>query len=99
VEVDGAQQIIFEKQALNLFENPNIGALLEAFRADAYVIYGVVTEYCVRFAALGLLETGKPVTLVTDAVETLKREDSERTLREFTARGGRLATVAEVCGG
>ena len=97
VQVDGAQQIIFEKQSLNLFENPNIGALIEALAADAYVVYGVVTEYCVRFAALGLLETGKPVTLVTDAVETLKREDSERTLREFTERGGRLATVAEVC--
>ena len=62
------------------------------------MVYGVVTEYCVRFAALGLLETGKPVTLVTDAIETLKREDSDRTLREFTERGGRLATVAEICG-
>ncbi len=96
VQVEGAQQIIFEKQVLNLFENPNIYPLLDALKADAYVVYGVVTEYCVRWAALGLLETGKPVTLVTDAVETLKREDSERTLCEFTARGGRLATVAEV---
>lgn len=99
VHVEGAQQIIFEKQTLNLFENPNMGALLETLSADAYVVYGVVTEYCVRFAALGLLETGKPVTLVTDAVETLNREDSERTLREFTGRGGRLATVAQICGG
>lgn len=96
VRVEGAQQIIFEKRTLDLFENPNIGPLLDALKADAYVVYGVVTEYCVRLAALGLLGTGKPVTLVTDAVETLKREDSERTLREFTERGGRLATVAEI---
>jgi nicotinamidase/pyrazinamidase len=91
------QIIFFEKQTLSLFENPAIVPLLKELAADAYVVYGVVTEICVRFAALGLLETGKPVTLVTDAVETLKREDSERTLQEFTARGGRLATVAEIC--
>ena len=39
------------------------------------------------------------MTLVTDAVETLSREASERTLREFQERGGRFATVGQVLGG
>ena len=98
VDVAGARQIIFEKQELNPFTNPNIHALLAALGADEYVVYGVVTEYCVRCTLLGLLDTGKPVTLVTGAVETLRREDSDRTIREFTARGGRLATVADIIG-
>jgi nicotinamidase/pyrazinamidase len=98
VEVAGAPQIIFEKAALDPFTNPNIRALLDALGADQYVVYGVVTEYCVRCAAMGLIATGKPVTLVTDAVQALKREDSERTLREFTEAGGRLATVGQVLG-
>ena len=96
VEIGGAQQIIFEKQVLDLFTNPNIGDLLAALAADHYVVYGVVTEYCVRLAALGLLATGKPVTLVSDAIETLKAEDRERTYAEFTARGGVLATTGEI---
>lgn len=98
VQVDGAAQIVFEKQKLDLFTNPNISALLTALAADEYVVYGVVTEYCVRCAALGLLATGKPVTLVTDAIQTLKQEDAERTFSEFRGLGGRLATVPEILG-
>ena len=91
-----AAQILFEKQQLDPFTNPNIRALLEALDAREYVVYGVVTEYCVRCAAMGLLATGKPVTLVTDAVETLSADASGATVREFAGKGGRVATAAEV---
>jgi nicotinamidase/pyrazinamidase len=94
--IEGAQQIIVEKQTLDVFDNPNLPRLLELLRADRYVVYGVVTEYCVRCAALGLLRTGKPVELVTDAIETLNAEDARRTFEEFTARGGKLTTAGEV---
>lgn len=93
-----APQIILEKQQLDLFTNPNLPALIEALAADEYVVYGVVTEHCVRCAALGLLSLGKPVTLVSDAIQMLRKEEAERTFREFTERGGRFATVSEVCG-
>jgi nicotinamidase/pyrazinamidase len=95
--VDGAQQMLFEKNQLDITSSPNFRPLLKGLDASRYVVYGVVTEYCVRFAALALLATGKPVSLVTDAIETLRAEDSQKTLDEFTARGGRLTTVAEVC--
>ncbi len=97
--VDGAQQILFEKNQLDITTSPNFHPLLWRMEASRYVVYGVVTEYCVRFAALALLATGKPVSLVTNAIETLCAEDSQKTLSEFTARGGRLTTVAEVCAG
>jgi nicotinamidase/pyrazinamidase len=94
--IGGARQIIVEKQTLDVFDNPNLPRLLELLDADRYFVYGVVTEYCVRCAAKGLLRTGRPVYLVTDAVETLNPEDSRRTLDEFTSAGGRLTTAAEV---
>ena len=50
-----------------------------------------------RFAALALLETGKPVSLVTDAIQSLSAGDSAKTIREFTGRGGELITLAEAC--
>lgn len=96
-EIDGAQQIIVQKQALDLFTNPNLPALLE--RASRYVVYGVVTEYCVRCAVLGLLKTGKPVEMVTDVIRTLKDDDGRRTIEEFTAAGGVLTTAERVCAG
>jgi len=95
--IDGAEQIILEKQELDLFSNPNLPGLLERLNADRYAVYGVVTEYCVRCALLGLLATGKPVELVTDAIQSLDAEAARRTLAEFASGGGRLTTVAEVC--
>jgi nicotinamidase/pyrazinamidase len=91
-----ANQIIVEKQALDVFSNPNFPALLDRLAADRYVVYGVATDYCVRCAVTGLLNTGKSVVLVTDAIAAVNPEDGARTIAEFTARGGTLATVAEL---
>ncbi len=96
--IAGARQILFEKNQLDITTSPNFPRLLRQLAAESYVVYGVVTEYCVRFAGLALVETGKPVQLVTDAIETLSAGASAETLREFTERGGKLATAAEICG-
>ena len=55
--IAGAQQILLEKQTLCCFETANLEQILKELGADRYVVYGVVTEYCVKFAALGLLAT------------------------------------------
>jgi nicotinamidase/pyrazinamidase len=98
-DVSEARQIILEKQTVDVFQSRHVRAVLERLNADGYVVYGVVTEICVLHAARGLLKTGKPVTVVTDAVETLTAADSARALAEICAAGGRLATVGEICGG
>ena len=95
-DIAGAQQVILEKQSLNCFDNANLDAVLAALDADRYVVYGVVTEYCVALAARGLLKTGKPVAVVTDAIETLKREDGDAALRAFTQEGGWLTRVSDI---
>ena len=91
-----APQIIIEKQVLDVFSNPNLRRLLDKLAADRYVLYGVVTEICVRFAANGLLETGARVELVTDAVKGLNRAEEEAFLANFQSRGGKLISSAEV---
>ena len=65
---DDTRQFILEKQQLDCFSSPHLEPLLRRLKADRYVVYGVVTEICVRCAAFGLLKTGKPVEIVTDAV-------------------------------
>ncbi|HXB68439.1 MAG TPA: isochorismatase family cysteine hydrolase [Candidatus Acidoferrales bacterium] len=93
----GAQQIVVEKQTVDVFAAPNLHRVVARLNADAYVVYGVVTEICVLFAVRGLLKTGKPVTIVTDAVETLRAADSARALDEVCAAGARLARVSDIC--
>jgi nicotinamidase/pyrazinamidase len=90
---DGVQQVLLEKQALDCFSNVNLPALLEQLGAQRYVVYGVVTEICVRYAACGLLKTGVPVEIVTDAVRSLNPDASAAFLAEFTAAGGVLTTT------
>jgi hypothetical protein len=50
----------------------------------------------VRFAAYGLLKTGKRVDLVTDAVKSLDEAAAKKMFAEFTAAGGRLTTLSEL---
>ena len=94
--LEGAPQIVVEKQTVDVFLAANLGRIVELLNADRYVVYGVVTEICVLYAVRGLLKTGKPVTLVTDAVEALTAEASARALEEVRASGGTLATVSGI---
>ena len=90
------QQIVLEKQTLDIFESRHAESLLARLPRDAeFIVFGVVTEYCVRFAAKGLLERGRRVSVVQDAIETLDADESKRTLDELTVLGARLITTGE----
>jgi nicotinamidase/pyrazinamidase len=90
------RQLILEKQKLDCFSSPHLDPLLARLDADGYVVYGVVTEICVRFAAFGLLKTGRPVEIVTDAVKALDEPKASKMCSEFSASGGRLVTSSQV---
>lgn len=83
-----ARQIIVEKQTLDCFTNRHLGAILSHLNADKYVVYGVVTEICVKLAAFGLLKTGKRVEIVQNATRALDPEIAARTLADLQAAGG-----------
>ena len=88
------QQILLEKQTLDIFASRHADGLVERLDRDAeFVVFGVVTEYCVRFAAKGLLERGRRVSVVSDAIETLKVEDGKRTISELQALGADFITT------
>jgi nicotinamidase/pyrazinamidase len=96
-EEDAAQYVV-EKQALDCFTNVRLGALLEKLGAERYVVYGVVTEYCVRCAVMGLLGRGARVEMVVDGVMALSEEEGRKTVEEFVGAGGVLTTVGVVVG-
>lgn len=88
------QQILLEKQTLSIFESRHADDLVKKLGDYAeFVVFGVVTEYCVSFAVKGLLERGRRVAVVQDAIETLKREDGEKSVSEFQQLGARLITT------
>jgi len=90
-DVLGYPQAVLEKQTLDVFDNPHASELVERLGGDAeYVVFGVVTEYCVRCAAKGLLERGRKVSIVEDAIEALNPADGRRALDELQTLGARL---------
>ena len=90
------QQILLEKQTLDIFESRHAETLLQRLPGNAeFLVFGVVTEYCVRCAARGLLQRGRRVSLVSDAIETLKPEEGAKALAELQQRGARLVTTRE----
>jgi nicotinamidase/pyrazinamidase len=93
-DISKVQQVILEKHTLDVFDNPYTETVLKRLQsftdADAeFIIYGVVTEYCVRLAAKGLLQRGRRVALVTDAIETLKAADGRAAIDELKGLGAR----------
>jgi len=88
------QQILLEKQTLDIFQSRHADTLLQRLPADAnYVVFGVVTEYCVRLAAKGLLARGRRVSIVQDAIKTLSDKAAQDTTAELLRLGATFITT------
>jgi nicotinamidase/pyrazinamidase len=89
-------QVLLEKQVLDVFSNPNTAKLVDRIPPDAeFYIFGVVTEYCVQCASKGLLDRKRRVGIVKDAIETLKKEEGEKTISQLVSNGARLVSTVE----
>ncbi len=103
-DLSAYQQVTLEKNTLDVFDNPHTDELLARLNPAAspafdlhpeFVLFGVATEYCVRYAAEGLLRRGRRVALVTDAVRSLDPDQGRQTLASLQSRGARLLTTVE----
>ena len=91
------QQIILEKQTLDVFDSRHADELVERLgNAAEFVVFGVVTEYCVSLAVKGLLKRKRRVVVVGDAIETLAPEVGNKTLAELQSLGAKLVTADEI---
>jgi nicotinamidase/pyrazinamidase len=91
------RQIVLEKQTLDIFESLHADALVQRLGdAAEFVVFGVVTEYCVSCAVKGLLKRKRRVAVVRDAIETLAPEVGNQTLVDLESLGARLVTTDEI---
>jgi nicotinamidase/pyrazinamidase len=90
------QQIVLEKQTLDVFQTLHADELVKRLGEESeFVVFGVVTEYCVGCAVKGLLKRRRRVAVVRDAIETLSPEAGEKSLAEFQRLGARIVTADE----
>ena len=95
--LSGYQQIVLEKQTLDIFQTQHADALVEHLGdAPEFVVFGVVTEYCVSCAVKGLRARNRKVAIVQDAIETLDPKVGANTISDLKNLGARLVTTEEV---
>ncbi len=96
-DLSAYQQIILEKQTLDIFQTLHAEEIVKRLGArPEFVVFGVVTEYCVACAVKGLFQRKRRVAVVQDAIETLAAEAGAKALAEFQNLGARLVTTDEV---
>jgi nicotinamidase/pyrazinamidase len=87
---------VLEKQQFSLFTNQRAEQVIGATGARELVVFGVVTEVCVRQAVLGLLERGYAVRVVEDAIWPIDPAGGAAALAEMVGAGARLTTTDAV---
>jgi nicotinamidase/pyrazinamidase len=93
-DLNAQQQILLEKETLDVFESRHAHNLVKRLDPNAEIfVFGVVTEICVRFAAKGLLARGRRVSIVEDAIATLNPAEGQRALAELRALGANIVST------
>ncbi len=91
-------QVILHKRCIDPFEEPRIDRLLSEMAANEFIVIGTAAEGAVKAAALGLLQRGKKVTVVTDAVGSHNKREAKLALRKVEAKGARLVETKRLAG-
>lgn len=103
-DLNAYEQVTLEKNTLDVFDNPQTEHLLARlapagsppFDADAeFLVFGVVTEHCVRCVVEGLLRRDRRVAVVSDAVRSLDAAKGSGLLRAWELHGVRLLSTAQ----
>ncbi|MCZ6677434.1 MAG: cysteine hydrolase [Candidatus Poribacteria bacterium] len=91
-----ADQVLLEKQAFDVFTNPNAAELVKAAEADEHIVYGVATDYCVKAAVLGLLEQGHTVVVIEDAIAAVEAEAGKEALALMREKGAIFKKTTDI---
>jgi len=92
------RQIVLHKRCIDPFNEPRIERLLSEVRADNFVLIGASAEGAVKATALGLLQRGKKVSVVVNAVGSLDKREAKLALRKMGAKGAKLIETKKLAG-
>ncbi len=92
------RQIILHKRCVDPFDEPRIERLLSEVRVDEFILIGASAEGAVKATALGLLQRGKRVSVVVDAVGLRDKREAKLALRKMEAKGARLIKTKRFAG-
>ena len=92
------KQIILHKRCVDPFDEPRIDRLLSEVRASEFILVGTTLEGAVKMTALGLLQRGKKVTVVADAVGSHSKKEAILTFRKMETKGAKMIDTRKLAG-
>jgi nicotinamidase-related amidase len=92
------KQIILHKRCMDPFDEPRIDRLLSEVRASEFYLIGTTLEGAVKMTALGLLQRGKQVTVIADAVGSHNKKEAMLSLRKMETKGAKLIDTKKLAG-
>jgi nicotinamidase-related amidase len=92
------QQVILHKRCVDPFDEPRIDRLLSEMRAGEFIVIGATAEGAIKATTLGLLQRGKNVTVVVDAVGSHNNREGKMALRKMEAKGAKLIDTKRLAG-
>jgi len=92
------RQVILHKRCVDPFDEPRIDRLLSEVKANEFILVGTSLEGAVGAVALGLLQRGKNVTVVIDAVGSRNKREAKLALRKMETKGAKLIETKRLAG-
>ena len=92
------KQVVLHKRCVDPFDEPRIDRLLSELRANQFIVVGAGAEGAVKATTLGLLQRGKNVVVVADAVGSSNKREARLALRKMEAKGARIIETKRLAG-
>ena len=92
------RQVILHKRCVDPFDEPRIDRLLSELRASEFILVGTSLEGAVKATALGLLQRGKKVTVIIDAIGSHNTNEARLALRKMETKGARVIETKKLAG-
>jgi len=92
------KQVILHKRCADPFNEPRIDRLLSELRVNEFILVGTSLEGAVGATALGLLQRGKQVTVVIDAVGSHNKREAKLALRKMETKGAKSIETRKLAG-
>lgn len=90
------RQVILHKRCIDPFDEPRIERLLSEVVADEFILIGTGTEDAVKATAIGLLQRGRKVRIIVDALGSHNTREAKLALRKMQAKGAKLIKTRDV---
>jgi len=92
------RQVLLNNRSDDPFEEPRIERLLSELGAEQFILIGALTNVAVEATALGLLQRGKRVYVVADALGDNDKQEAELAVRKMEAKGAHLIEAKKLVG-